>query len=239
MSKIALSYSRLSDYRQCPRKFRLKYLDKAPNFKEDASKSPHLVRGGNVHKGLENYIIKLRAGQQGIPVSSLAEVERTKPLIHKMMSQYDIHPEHQVAINDQFQLVDWFANDAWFRVIFDVIGFGQDLLLGDWKTGKINDYAGTMDEPGQLHYAAFVGMCVWPQFEDVHTAYFYVDHKKSHRESFAKSKDFDRLQAALIREHNQVNSESEWAPCVNDYCKWCQATKDQCPYSRKVVLPGA
>jgi hypothetical protein len=228
----------LSDFRQCPLKFKLKYLEKAANFKEDASKSPHLVRGGNVHKALENYVIKRRAGEEGIPVSSLQEVESSKPLVNKLMEVYDLHPEHQIAINDKFQLVDWFSNDAWFRVIFDLIGFGSNLLLGDWKTGKLTDYSGTMAEPGQLHYSALVGMAVWPQYNEVLTSYFYVDHKHTHKEMFTREEHFDSLKKALIHEHNEVNSESTWAPCVNEYCKWCQATKDQCSYSRKVVIPG-
>lgn len=79
--KYALSHSRLSDFNQCPLKFKLKYIDKAVNFQMDATKSPHLVRGGNVHKALENYIIKVNAGEQNISESSLPEVEATKPFI--------------------------------------------------------------------------------------------------------------------------------------------------------------
>lgn len=232
---IALSYSRLSDYRQCPRKFDLKYLTKAPNFKEDASKSPHLVRGGNVHKALENYVIKRRAGEEGIRPSTLPEVESTKPLIDKLMGLYDLHPEHQVAINKDFQMVDWFAPDAWFRAIFDLIGFGDHLLIGDYKTGKINDYMGTMLEPGQLHLSSLVAMAVWPQFNEVRNYYFYVDHK--HNESLVLTRaDFEPLKARLIQEHEIVNSEKEWKPVPNEFCKFCQATKAQCPYSRKLVV---
>ena len=48
--RMALSYSRLSDFNQCPRKFYLKYVEKAANFQmKQEDKSIHLVRGDNVH----------------------------------------------------------------------------------------------------------------------------------------------------------------------------------------------
>lgn len=232
---IALSYSRLSDYRQCPLKFRLKYIDKVPNFQIDqANKNPHLVRGENVHKGLENYVIKLRAGESNIRPSTLKEVEDTKPLINHLMKSYELFPEHQLAINSRFEKVDWFSKDAWFRVIYDLIGFGPNLLIGDYKTGKLTDYMGSIDKPGQLHLSALVAFALWPEYDVVHASYFYVDHKKPVSIVLHRNEHFEPLKTQLQTEHDQVNSECEWGPKVNEFCKWCDATKDQCAYSRKM-----
>src|ERR1043166_6297651 len=109
---IALSHSRLSDFNQCRLKFRLKYLDKAfPT--EDMTKSPHLVRGANVHKSLENYVVKKRSGQENIPPSSLPEVEGTKPMIDKIFESYDeVLPETKLAVNPEWHKVDWFDEDV-------------------------------------------------------------------------------------------------------------------------------
>lgn len=232
---IALSYSRLSDYRACPLKFFLKYIEKAPNFKEDGDSNPHFIRGKNVHSALETYVIKKRAGEQGIRPTSLPEVERTKPLVDRLMAKYDLYPEHQIAIDKDFNQVDWFSKDAWFRIIYDLIGLGTvDLFLGDYKTGKIYDYEGSMEKPGQLHLGALIGMTLYPKFDIAHSMYIYVDHKKT--TPFTLSRDhYGDLKQRLIEEHEQVNTESDWAPCANQYCKWCPATKDQCQYSRKMV----
>jgi hypothetical protein len=235
---MALSYSRLSDYRQCPNKFKLKYITKAKNFIEDPNKSIHLVRGGNVHKGLENYVIKKRAGEVGIPASSLAEVESTKPLIDSLMTIYDVHPELQVAIDVNWQVVDWFSKDAWFRVIYDLIGFGRNLFLGDYKTGKFKDYTGSMDEPGQLHLSSLVAMAVWEQFEEVDNRYIYVDHKKTIDLKLTRTEHFETLKQSLIREHAEVNAETIWAPTKNEFCNFCQATLDQCIHAKRTTLPG-
>jgi CRISPR/Cas system-associated exonuclease Cas4 (RecB family) len=122
---IALSHSRLNTYHQCPRKFKLQFLDKAfPQ--EDVDKSPHLVRGNNVHKALENYIVKKRSGQVGIPASSLKEVETTKPLIDSLFDSFDdVMPEAQLAVSPEWRQVEWFSSDAYYRAIIDVIAKGE------------------------------------------------------------------------------------------------------------------
>lgn len=230
---IALSYSRISDFRQCPLKFKLKYLDKEPEFKME-EKSVHLVRGENVHRELENYVVKKRAGEQGIPASSLPEVESAKKLIDGLMSIYDVHPEHKVAINDKFEQVDWFAKSAWFRAIFDLVGFnrqGTDLLLGDYKTGKFTDYSGTDKVLGQLHLSAIVGDALW-NFSQVNTVYIYVDHKKTIKESFT-SEHLHDLREVLVREHELINAETAFKATPNAFCGWCDSTKRLCPHSRK------
>lgn len=227
---IALSYSRLSDYRQCPHKFNLKYIQKCPNFAMD-SKSPHLIRGENVHRALENYVVKRRAGENGIPESSLSEVEQTKSLIDGLMSIYDLHPEHKCAINDKFEPVDWFARDAWFRAIFDVVGFGNDLFLGDYKTGKIYDYEGTLERPGQLHLSAIVGAAVWPTFDKVQTVYVYVDHKQTKRETFDREHCM-AMREVLIAEHARVNADKDFIATKNKFCNWCEALPSQCDFKR-------
>lgn len=228
---IALSHSRLSDFNECALRFKLKYLDKAfPQ--EDASKSPHLVRGGNVHKALENYVVKKRSGQASIPPSSLPEVESTKPLIDNLFALYDdVMPEAQLAVNDKWEQVEWFAPDAYYRAIIDAIAQSETTaLIIDYKTGKIRDYAGY---GGQLHLTAAMVMSVFPQYQEVAASYLYVDHKKSYMVKFQKE-ERPALVQFFDKESVKVNSEKAWSAKPNDNCGYCQATKAQCKHSRKL-----
>lgn len=231
---IALSWSRLSDYQQCPLKFKLKYIDKNPKFKEDSSKSPHLVRGTNVHAALENYVIQRTSGQE-VTISSLPEVENTKPFIDRFVDNYDtVIPETQIAINKNWERVEWFSSDAYYRAILDLIAIrATDIQIVDYKTGKFRDYDGGPTGKGQLHLSAAIGLHLWPQIDDLRTSYAYVDHKQ------IIAKKFTQLDKIPLREHfdemhDKVNSDQTMKPCVNEFCKWCPATKDICPYSRKV-----
>ena len=228
---IALSWSRISDYRQCPHKFNMKYLRKEPNFQlKDDEKSPQLVRGGNVHKGLDTYVIKKLKYEE--PTVTMPEILRTAPLIDQIIHNYSVKSEQQIAINDQFQVVSWYAKDAWFRVIYDLIGLGNDLLLVDWKTGKFAEYAGSMEELGQLHMAAVVGMTMYPDYEDCSSVYVYVDHRKTVPCTFKRSEDYEYMRDQLIREHEWINKDQTFIPRKNQYCRWCDSTFEQCKFKK-------
>lgn len=226
---IALSHSRLSDYEQCPLKFKMKYLDKKFPAESD---SPHLIRGSNVHKALENYVVKKMSDQVNIPPSSLPEVEGTKPFVDKLFMEFDeVMPEAQLAVDVEWNQCEWFSKSAYYRAIIDLIAKGESAaLVVDWKTGKMHDYGGY---GGQLHLTAAMVMCVYPQFEEVTTTYAYVDHKKAFPVKFQRAelpaliKHFDDKSA-------EVNADTEFKPTPNEFCKYCPATKAMCKYSRKM-----
>lgn len=238
--KYALSHSRLSDFNQCALKFKLKYIDKAAEFKVEMDKSPHLVRGSNVHKALENYVVKINAGEENIRESSLPEVESTKPFIAKIYAAYSkVYPELQISVNQDWDVVTWFDKASYYRAIFDLIAMKPDaVFLGDYKTGKFTEYT-PPNGYGQLELASAIALRAWPETEKVDTTYIYVDHKKTLTKSYTQT-DAPRLVNHFIEEHQKVNAEENFDPKVNEYCKWCEATKNQCSYSRKmstIALP--
>lgn len=236
MAKMALSHSRLSDFQQCPLKFKLKYMDKAENFQmKQEDKSIHLVRGDNIHKALENYLIKRKSGENDVGASSLPEVEQTKPLIEKLVGLFgidNVHPEAQVSINDAWKQVDWFDRESYYRAIFDLICLSDDVaMIGDYKTGKFRDYAPASGK-GQLELASAIALSLWP-VKEVKTMYIYVDHKKTIQKTYTQDNRIE-LVDYFNSQHEAVNTEANFDPKANDFCKWCEATKAQCPKSRKL-----
>ncbi len=231
--KWALSWSRLSDFQQCPRKFQHKYVLKTPNFtiQED---SPHLLRGTNVHAALEKYIILLNDGKTDIPPSSLPEVESTKPLIQSFVKHYpSVMPEQQVSVRQDWKQTGWFDKDSYYRAIYDLVALSStNAIIGDFKTGKFKDYS--EDGPGQLELSATIGLNMWPDIPKVDTMYIYVDHKKTISRSFTQAEDKERLTVHFTEMHEIVNAEVNFDPKSNEFCKWCPATKLQCQYSRKL-----
>lgn len=234
---IPLSWSRISDFRQCPHKFNLKYIKKAPNFQiPEDKKSIHLIRGNNVHKGLENYVIARLKGETPKP-SSMIEIRNTTPLVDKIMSAYDVQPERQIAVNDKFEVVDWYSKDTWFRVIFDLFGlhksYREMAIVIDYKTGKFKDYSGSAMELGQLHMFGLTALALWPDRETVDTAYLFVDHKKTIRETFDRDRDYDLMMNNLRAEHQKIQDERDFKATKNEFCMWCDATPDQCEIKKK------
>lgn len=235
-TRMALSHSRLSDFNQCPRKFYLKYIEKAQNFQmKQEDKSIHLVRGDNVHKALEGYLVKRKCGESNIPDSSLPEVQQTRPLIEQYIRAFgidNVHPEAQISIDDQWRRVEWFAKDSYYRAILDLICLAPTVaVIGDYKTGKFKDYA-PANGMGQLELSSAIALSIF-EIQEVKTIYFFVDHKKTIQKHYTQA-DKNKLVDHFTGEHDKVNSEKKFDPTRNEFCSYCEATKAQCPNSRKL-----
>lgn len=234
--RMALSYSRLSDFNQCPRKFYLKYIAKAANFQmKQEDKSIHLVRGDNVHKALESYLVKRKSGEVDIPPSSLSEVQQTRPLIEQYIKTFgidNVHPEAQISIDDQWRRVEWFDKQSYYRAILDLICLAPTVaVIGDYKTGKFKDYAPESGF-GQLELSSAIALSIF-EVKEVKTIYFYVDHKQTIQKCYDQT-DRNRLVEHFVKEHDKVNAEANFDPKTNPFCSWCEATKAQCKQSRKL-----
>lgn len=233
---IALSWSRWSDYDQCPRKFSLKYVAKAENFKEDpGQKSMHLVRGENIHKQLENYVLwkhELLTNPEAVKPGLSPEAEAAVPLIERLWASSDtVLPESQIAVDKEWKRVEWFAKNAYYRAILDLVAIRQDHgIIWDWKTGKYQAYT---SECGQLHLSAAIGI-VLKGWSYVDVAYIFLDHKKP-ASIRVTQEDAPRIIKIFDERHEMVNSDVTWAPKKNDNCGWCEATKAQCPHSKKAM----
>ena len=229
MGEIALSHSRLSVYQNCPRKFKLQYLDKA--FPDD-SNNPNFVRGNRVHGQLENYVMWLNADQSFEKPAMCTEAQNVIALINNVYESYtSVLPEQQLCLDKNWDKTGWFAKNAYLRAILDVIAFkpGKGLIL-DYKTGRVRDYD---QYGGQLHLNAAMLFAVEPEIMEIDVAYLFVDHKQTVKVHFDRSQ-FEEFKAHFIAQHVRVNSETEWKPRINQYCKWCAATKEQCPFSKQL-----
>jgi hypothetical protein len=232
---IALSWSRISDYNQCPRKFFLKYI--AKGFpQEDASKSIHLVKGAEIHKQLENYTFAKINGKPPEAHMSGA-VSNALPIVDKIFANYGkVWPERQVAVTYDFRPAEWFGKDVGFRAIWDISAVNvRSALILDWKTGKVQDF--DQEEPGQLHLSAAMAQPLL-DIDEAHIAYAYVEHKilKPAIPLKFTGEDFPHIRGFFQRTFDTVNREKDWKPRANPFCNWCPATQKQCELSRKIDL---
>lgn len=234
---IALSWSRVSDWKQCPRKFYLKYV--AKQFpQEDASKSVHLVKGAEMHKQLENYVYdKLNAkSQEGRFYSP--SVRETLPMVDRMMANFgQVWPERQVAVTYDFKPAEWFGKDVAWRAIWDFSGINQKArhaLIVDWKTGKVTDY--DKGEPGQLHLSAALAIPLY-DVDKVDVFYAFIEHKVKKPDTpltVTRDDDYPHIRGFFNAIYDKVNVEKDWAPTANQYCNYCPAVKTQCQFSCKL-----
>lgn len=232
MAKLhALSHSRLSTFNQCPRKFKLQYIDKA--FPDD-SKNPNFVRGNAIHKQLEDYLTWKTVGADHMEKPSLSkESLNAVPIVDSLVVAMDtMMGEQQLATDFSWKKCGWFGGDSVkYRAILDTVGFkGKTAAVLDYKTGKVRPYDGW---GGQLHLNAAMIMSIYTEVELVKCAYLYLDHKKTVPVTFTRA-ELPQLQGHFDSEHDKVNSETKFEPKINEYCKWCPATKSQCKFSKQL-----
>lgn len=213
MAKLPLSWSRISDFRQCPFKFHEKYIAKTY---PDESNNPAFAKGNEVHKQLETYIKQgTKRSEEKLGVIAKAG----KPLADALfMDGGEVHAEMQLAVKEDWSPIDWFAKDIMFRAIIDVLHIKDGVAtIIDWKTGKEAKYT---DNRGQLHLSAAFVFELFPDVQTITSALAFLEHKKSHKYSFARETHAKNRVAWMI-EYELINAEDEYAPKKNQYCHWC------------------
>lgn len=238
---LALSWSRINTYLQCPLKFNLQFISKS--FKEE-EKGIHLVKGEQLHKQMEEYVLA-KNGQMKMPLGFSPEVQQSIPYVDKLFTMFDaIHPEAQVAADINWTTCEWFGKETAWRAIWDVVGLAPKIcFIGDYKSGKVYPYGNSF---GQLDLSAVMAMKRFSDVPRVTSAYVYLEHKKvitvkltrePTDEKYEDGRSVPHLQQAVDHFEaifDRVQNETLWAPTPNEFCKWCPATKAQCKFSRKL-----
>ena len=221
MNYIAWSYSRLSDFEQCPRLFQGKNISK--DFPKENFNSPHLQRGKDVHKELENAVVKgsvLHESRQWL-----------MPLIDKVRSYSKIGVELQMCLDPAHKQIDWFGKKgtAWCRMIFDLLVSPNDsiVVMIDWKTGKVR-----AESTDQLKLFSAGVFDKYPKAQKVLTAYVWVDHPTAPmtwveytRADYAAIWEEFGDRAELIQ---LANESGQWPERPTYKCMFCPANIGQC-----------
>jgi CRISPR/Cas system-associated exonuclease Cas4 (RecB family) len=206
---IALSWSRVAVFRECPYKFKEQFITKSY---PDDSNNPAFAKGKEVHSQLENYV---KANDK--PVGLIAG--NGLPIVDAIMSQPgECFPELQLAVKGDWSKVDWFGKDIMYRAIVDLLQVnGKQALIVDYKTGKASPYT---DTRGQLHLSAAFVFELYPEVETVTSALLFLEHKQTNKYLFVREMH-EANKAAWELEAIAINEEIEFAPKKNKYCYFC------------------
>jgi hypothetical protein len=179
------SYSKLKNFRACPKKHY--HVDVLKDFQEP--ESDELRWGNTVHK-----VLAQRVGQ-GTVLPPVHE-PMLEPWAQRIMSREwdDLMVENQLAIREDLSPCEWFADDAWYRGIADLIAIeGSAALVWDYKTGKVKE-----DET-QL---ALMAQCVFshrPDVKAIRTEFIWLKEDARSRADFTRA-DMPELWNRLLPE---------------------------------------
>ena len=216
------SYSSLSLFMQCPRKYhRLRVV-------KDIVEPPqeHLLYGSAVHKAAEEYI----RDDTPIPAKYGFIQEFLDPL--KALPG-DKLCEHEMGLTKDFEPCGFRDKNVWFRGIADLLIInGNKARIIDYKTSKSSRYA----DKKQLELLSLLTFKHFPQVESIKASLLFLVCKDLVPAEFKEDQQHGCWQKWVV-ETNQLESAmitDVWNPKPNFTCRgWCPVT--DCEHNSKRI----
>lgn len=213
----AFSYSRLTNYEQCPKKYHAlsiaRSVKEKPNEATDFGNTVHLAFAAFVDKGKP---LPLALRQYTALLTKLREQPGEKVV------------EQKVAVNANYEPTGWFDADVYCRVISDLtILNGPKAAMFDWKTGKPSD------DFTQLRLAGAVMFLLAPEIEQISLSYVWLKTRQITTDRLHRNESamvWTSLAPRLLK-YQRAHISEEFPATPGFHCKWCPLTT--CPHSIK------
>lgn len=218
MKPVPWSYSRLTSFETCPRRYFRLSVQK--DIKEEQSQA--IIDGNTTHKAFE---LRIRDGKQ-LPI----HLRVHEPMLAAIVSSPgEKIVEQQIALSVEWQPVEWFAPDVWLRVKSDLTQYKGDYgIVWDWKTGRPHE------DFTQLKLNAAVLLLLAPEIETIIPAYYWTKQRRmdtgGHRIKRADVPEIWGPILTRVAEYQRAHEEQNFPPKQNYFCKGCPV-KD-CQYWR-------
>lgn len=218
---IPWSYSSLTAFETCPRRFKLTRITK--DIVEPQTEAT--IHGNEVHKALENHL----KGTTYLPdkyKEYLPLADRVKATPGKRLVEF------KFALTQAFKPTEFFAKDAWCRGVIDVgVLNAKTAVILDWKTGK------PRDDHDQLKLFAATTFACNPYLDKVSTGYVWLAYNKLDSKAFNKEDVAGIWQEFLPRvtRLTKAAEKDNFPPKPSGLCtKWCPVTNDMCEFSGRI-----
>ena len=203
------SYSSLSLFQQCPKKYH--HLRVLKDIVEPQSEQ--MRYGLELHKAAEEYI------RDGVDLSPGFEFMRES--LEKLKAlPGEKYCEYKLGLTRDLEPCEFFADDVWWRGIADLLVInGDEARVLDYKTGK-DKYADTK----QLEILSLAVFKKFPQVKVVRAGLLFVVHTNFIKAKYEREKEME-MWNKWLPETNRMETAYEkniWNAKQNFTCsKWC------------------
>ena len=217
MGVIPWSYSSLSQFETCPRRFFLTRITKQAQEKQTEA----TLWGNQVHKALEDAV----AGTKALSPNFV----KYQPIVDKVRAaEGKKFTENKFGLTSSFKPTTFSAKDVWFRGIIDLtIVKPKEAVVVDYKTGRVKS------DGDQLKLFAASTFAKHPYLEKVKTSYIWLAYDKTTSATFTKE-DVPVIWQEFIPRVNRMEQALEddrWVPKPSGLCKsWCPVGKALCDF---------
>jgi CRISPR/Cas system-associated exonuclease Cas4 (RecB family) len=226
---MKFSYSRLSLYKECPKKFWYKYIDKSII----STDSPIFEKGKFIHALIETY--------PNLPAYEFKFEEVRSKMIQYITQIFDLCATDKKMIwlldNCLFREKQFYLNHALNNCteedgslvngIIDYVGMiGETLIIADWKTGQTQKYASFE----QLKLYSIWAFNEFPEINSVRCFFFFIEQNKTlHLE--IKRSELSGLKLNVLSVIDDINKDTVFKKKPADNCKYCDKYNDCKPYN--------
>lgn len=220
MSANAWSYSRLSVFEACKRRFQIQYVEKVPEPPRPLppGKTEHANdRGTRVHEGAERFV---KGGIELLP--ELKKFEPELLAARDLFAAGSASVEGDWAFTRDWQPTAWHSADVWCRVKCDLVvelDSGQSCVVVDYKTGK--RFGNEMKHAEQTQLYVLATLLKKPNARKVTAELWYTDLDELSSMTYTREQGL-RLMKNFERRGELLTACEDFPPNPNQFsCRFC------------------
>jgi len=209
---FAWSFSRLSAFETCPRRFH------ETQVKKDAwpeETSAMLTFGDAVHKAMADTL------QNGTTLPTQFRLyQHWIDKVIRTPGELLVEDQCQLACTRELKPTPWFAKNVWLRCVADAVKLDPPVaLLVDWKTGKSANC-----DPIQLILSSLMLLIHFPDLKCVRSDFIWLqeDHKTTQKLYRHEAPQHWMELLPRVKRLEHAMQEENFPPTPNRFCrKWC------------------
>jgi len=215
MAKFTWSFSALSAFSTCPKRFF--HYNVIKDIQEPESSA--LREGSEMHRAFE---ARVRDGTR-LPMPYVQHEDMLAKLVEAPGTTY---AEQKLGLTKEFQPAGFFSNNVWFRTVIDFCKVrATSAVVIDYKSGKVTD------DDTQLALMAATIMHHEPEVETVKTAFLFANRDTLVSRVF-KREGLSEIWGGIlprVAKLEEAAQREEYPPKPSGLCvKYCAVTS--CPH---------
>ena len=214
------SYSKVSTYVECPRKFKFQYVD---GIRTPFMDNHVFEKGRYFHAALENHPTRLvpefkykeNEARRDELVSQVAAILSSEKVLRLLDSC--IRREYRFFLDSGLRYASKKSKDIFFKGIIDFIGQTEpgSIDIVDWKSGKTK--SGSLD---QLRFYSIWAFEAFKNIDAIRLSLFYLEDDQEKTETVTRD-DHAEIKENFLETVGRIESDVEYKKKTNKGCEYC------------------
>lgn len=227
------SYSRISTYDKCPKKFYYKYIEKV----QVDTDNPIFERGKYIHLLLEHYPnqpeFEFKFKQVKNEQNNIINIINTTCSTDKKI-KYLFSNDVMLCREKQFYLDDNFKpcteDEQRFNGVIDYVGKTEDdkMIIVDWKSGNTTKHA-SFD---QLRLYSIWGFEKFPELNTIKLFLYFIEQNKVFYEEINRD-ELKVIKTEIRRKINTIENDTTYECKMHKNCEYCEYYSQCKPFNVK------